>query len=278
MPAARKTTPRKSEGRKPTLSPTKIVTYLECAIKYRYIYQDKIGRFYLRAKSYYSFGSTLHQVLQQFHAEGAAQTAEEMREELQQTWISSGYKSEEQEKEHRERGEEIVVAYHAAQQERAAAQVETIATEKTITCDMGPFKLSGRVDRIDRHADGTLEIVDYKSGRWETTPEEVANDLAMNIYQLILSRLHPDTPIVATIYCLRSGIQASAGMTPEAREQFATDILTLGKEILEQDYSELRPVPLEICPKCDFLPHCMRFWNQEQRREVLNEGFSEDGI
>ena len=47
--------------------------------------------------------------------------------------------------------------------------METIATEKTISCDMGRFKLSGRVDRIDRHADGRLEIIDYKSGRWDTS-------------------------------------------------------------------------------------------------------------
>ena len=65
MPATRKKTERK-----PTLSPTKIRTYLECAVKYRYVYVDKIGRFYLRARSYYSFGSTLHHVLQDFPRAG----------------------------------------------------------------------------------------------------------------------------------------------------------------------------------------------------------------
>jgi putative RecB family exonuclease len=267
-----------NKGRKPTLSPTKITTYLDCAVKYHYIYLDKIGKFYLRAKPYYSFGSTLHQVLQQFHKEGATQTAEEMTAELEQTWISAGYKTEAQEKEHRERGEQIVVAYHAAQQERVVAQVETIATEKTITCDLGAFRLSGRVDRIDRHPDGRLEIIDYKSGRWETTEEEVASDLAMNIYQLILSHLYPDTPIFATIYCLRSGVQASAALSPEERELFQQDILTLGKEILERDYTELRPVPLDICSECDFLPRCLRYWNEQQSSEVLDGGFSEDGL
>src|SRR5579871_1960020 len=159
MPTARKRASEKS--RKPTLSPTRIATYLECAVKYRYIYHDKIGRFYLRARPGYSFGSTLHQVLQSFHEEiratGEAQSAEQMVEQVGQRWISAGYETPEQEQEYREASAEIVQAYHALATERMARQVETLYTEKTISTDMGPFKLSGRVDRVDRHPDGTLE-------------------------------------------------------------------------------------------------------------------------
>ena len=107
-------------------------------------------------------------------------------------------------------GQEMMQAYHAAASERREHGVETLFTEKTIKTDMGPFILSGRVDRIDRHPDGTLEVVDYKSGRLETTQEEVSDDLAMNIYQLILRRSYPGSRVMATIYCLRSGVHASA--------------------------------------------------------------------
>src|SRR5690242_13074770 len=112
MPGARKSSARQSAGRKPTLSPTRIATYLECAVKYRYIYQDKIGKFYLRARPYYSFGSTLHHVLQEFHEQGATHTPEEMVAGVEQNWIAAGYESEEQEQAHRETGHQIVQAYH----------------------------------------------------------------------------------------------------------------------------------------------------------------------
>lgn len=264
MPAARST--RSTSGRtrterKPTFSPTKLTTYLDCALKYRYIYHDKIGRFYLKARSYYSFGTTLHHVLQDFHGQGGTQTAEEMQTALVSSWVGAGYETTEQEQEHRERGEEIVTAYHAAHQERQAAEIETVATEKTITADMGDFKLSGRIDRLDRHADGTLEIIDYKSGRWETTPEEVAADLAMSVYQLILKKLYPDNDVIATIYCLRSGITASVMMEPEALADFEQDIRTICGEILTRDdWQDLLPSPVDSCPTCDFLPRCSRFW------------------
>src|SRR5438067_4348751 len=101
MPA-RKSSSRKSsvgtkQPRKPTLSPTRIGTYLECAVKYKYIYADKIGRYYTRARAGYSFGSTLHHVLQQFHEQGETHSAEEMVSEMEERWIGAGYGSEEEE-------------------------------------------------------------------------------------------------------------------------------------------------------------------------------------
>jgi len=269
MAAARRPSMPKNV-RKPTLSPTKFRTYLECAVMYRYVYVEKIGRFFTRARPGYSFGSTLHNVLQEFHEQGAQHSAEELTKQVSAQWIGAGYASQEQEEAQRVVGEQIVQAYVAAHQERAEVQVETMATEKTISHDMGRFRLMGRVDRIDRHADGSLEIIDYKSGRREVTPEEVAGSLAMNCYQLILKRLHPENRVKSTIYCLLSGNTASSELTAEDLSAFESDLLQLGEEILDRDYTALDPVPLEICPTCDFLPRCQRFWDQKQRLSYLD--------
>jgi RecB family exonuclease len=257
--------------RKPTLSPTRIATYLECAAKYRFIYHDKIGRFYLKARAGYSFGSTMHHVLQTFHEEvratGEAQSVERMLSEVETRWISAGYESAEQEQELRTAGADVVASYHAAVTERLSHGVETLWTEKTITTDMGPFRLSGRVDRIDRHADGTLEIIDYKSGRTEVTSEDVAASLAMNIYQYILRKNHPGVRVIATIYALRSGAQASSELSDEDSERFGIDLLALGDEILGRDYDNVEPVPVEACEYCEFLPKCQAYWQRQRLME-----------
>ena len=271
MPAAKAKAPRK-----PTLSPTKLNTYLTCQMKYRYVYADKIGKFYQRARSYYSFGATLHNVLQEFHEQGATHSAADLQVELDQKWIAAGYETPTQAQEHREAGEKIVLAYHEAHQERIVAQVETLFTEKTITADLGPFKLTGRIDRIDRYPDGRLEIIDYKSGRLETTSEQVANDLAMNCYQLILSKLYPDDPIFATIYCLRSGVSASAGQDADFRAEFEREVIALGEEIIATDYAALHPVPVEACPDCEFLPVCTRYWKRMEKEALLDAPHGED--
>ena len=270
MCAARAASARASIPRKPTLSPTRIRTFLECAVKYRSVYIDKLGKFYLRSRAGFSFGSTLHHVLQEFHQEGATHTPEEMVTRLETNWIGAGYESAEQEQTHRTAGEQIVQAYHAAHRERAEQRVETWATEKTITSDMGRFKLTGRVDRIDRHADGRLEIIDYKSGRQETSAEEVAGSLAMNCYQLILRRLYPDTPVFATIYCLRSGYQASYALEGETLNTFERDLIELGHTILDTDYAPLTPERVPACDDCDFYSRCSRFWRQQTRETDLD--------
>lgn len=228
-------------------------------MKYRYVYIDKIGRYYLRARPYYSFGSTLHQVLQEFHREGGTASAEEMAERYQERWIPAGYETEQQAEEYRAAGQEMVHAYHAAAAERPEG-IQTLLTEKQIKADMGPFLLVGRIDRVDRHQDGSLEIVDYKSGRLEVTAEEVAGDLAMNVYQLILRLNHPGIRVFATIYCLRSGVQASAELSGEDADEFRRDITALGEEMLNRDFEAVRPVRIPACDDCDFLRLCERYW------------------
>lgn len=256
---------------KPTFSPTRLSTFLECAVKYRYIYIDKIGRFYLRARPYYSFGATLHTVLEQFHAEGGERTADELVTDLRENWISAGYTSDAEEQEHREAGEQIVQAYHASQIERREAAAETIAVEKTITTEYDRFKLSGRIDRLDRHPDGSLEIVDYKSGRLEVTSEEIAGDLAMSVYQLILRRLYPDTRVFATIYCLRSGSQASYELAGDPLLEFEREVVSLCETILESDFESIEPERIPACEGCEFLRRCNIHWRNRARAEQLDD-------
>ncbi|HLJ20317.1 MAG TPA: PD-(D/E)XK nuclease family protein [Stellaceae bacterium] len=250
----------RSAERKPALSPTKIATFLQCAVKYRYIYIDKIGRYYLRARAGFSFGSTLHGVLQGFHAGGERQTAEEMAEELERKWIAAGYESPREEAEYRAAGAEIVTAYRAAQEGRAERGVAAIATERTISLDLARFKLTGRVDRIDRHADGSVEVVDYKSGRLDVTPEEVRASLAMCCYQLILARQYPGSAVSGTIYCLRSGRSATASLSREELDEFERDIVAIGSRILDMDFQGVAPVPVPACEACDFLSRCRQYW------------------
>ncbi len=261
--------PRKPS--KPTLSPTRIATYLECAMKYRYVYVDKIGRYYLRAQPDYSLGSTLHNVLRTFHEEGAIHTAEELISRVGEKWVSAGFVTPNQEHDYRLAGEEMVQSYREAHQERAKMQTETILAEKQIKMDMGAFWLAGRIDRVDRYPDGSLEVIDYKSGRWEASSDEVAADLAMNVYQLILKRNHPGARVFATIYCLRSGVQATPEMSDESAEHFSADIQVIGEEIISRDFENVEPLRIETCERCEFVRRCERFWRWQEQTESIRD-------
>lgn len=264
--------------RKFVISPTKLRIFNRCQAEYRLEYVEKLGRFYHRARAGHAFGHSLHRALDAFHNAGGVEsvTAEELAASLDSVWIEKGYQGEEQKEAYRAEGLRILEEYHAAHvaAKEAAAQEEApppptlLFTEKTLRVNLSPeVALSGRVDRIDEHHDGALEIVDYKSGREEVTEEDVADSLALGIYQLLLKDKYPDRRIFATLVALRTGRSASHEQTLEEREQLRAACLETGEEIRTKDWEQVLPVVNDHCPFCDFLPHCTRFWNRQRGEE-----------
>jgi RecB family exonuclease len=248
-----------SNPRKPTLSPTKISTYLACPVKYRWTYVDSRGKWYLRAKSYYSFGNTLHQVLERFHADGAlgVRTTEEVMALYDESWIDAGFSSAEEMAEAYGEGK-LILERHVEEERKRPLTAHTLFVERQLRMDMGEFVLIGRLDRVDEHEDGTLEVIDYKSGRESVDEDDVRFDLAMTCYQLLLRHRFPQRPVIGTIIALRSGASATASLTDDEAAEFASDIHTLGVRILNEEFHELVPRAKELCSRCDFLPLCRK--------------------
>ncbi len=246
-------------GRQPTLSPTKITTYLACPTKYFWTYVDQRGRWYVKSKSYYSFGTTLHAVLQRFHdsKDTGVTTVGEAVSALEESWIDAGYSSQDEMMQAMAEGKAIVESY-VERREKEVVTAQTMYVEKLVRRDLGPFALIGRVDRVDEHEDGTLEVIDYKSGRLEVSEEDVKHDLAMNCYQVIMEGLFPDRQIVSSIIALRSGKRATARLTAEESAEFLADITRLGTVILDLDWEGHSPQRKPLCERCDFVPLCKK--------------------
>jgi putative RecB family exonuclease len=260
-------------ARKFTVSPTKLRLFRTCAAKYRWEYIEKLGRFYRKPRAGFSFGASLHNVLEKFHAEGGAEsvTVEALTERLSASWQSQGYQSLDQEAAYKFEAVKILEAYHARATEVIVATSEeteskpatVLYSEKTLSMPLSPeITLTGRVDRVDEHADGALEIVDYKSGRSSVTTEDVSGALAMRVYQTLLTHLHPDRRVYATIYALRTGASASHEQTTEEREWLTADCLETAEIIKHRDWEAVLPTPIDACEDCDYLPHCTRWWKR----------------
>jgi len=245
--------------RKPTLSPSKISIFLACPLKYRWTYLDERGRWYLRSKSYYSFGATLHKVLERLHGgDDSVSTLAEAIGAYEESWIDAGFASPEEMQEAFGDGKELLQRY-IERNEAAPRQAKVLMVEKQLRMAFGEdFDLIGRLDRLDEHPDGTLEIIDYKSGRQEVSAEDVQSDIAMSIYQLLLRERYPDRPIRATIVALRSGMSASASLSCEDLDVLKQDLWELGKMILGANWEERTPIVRRLCPTCDFLALCQR--------------------
>lgn len=244
---------------KPTLSPSKLSTYLACPVKYRWTYVDERGRWYRRSRKQYSFGTSLHAVLQRFHdsKDAGVATVGQAQAALEENWVEAGYSSQDEMMQALDEGKEILERYiesYAAEPVTA----KTLYVEKTLRLDLGDFVLVGRLDRVDEDGEGRLVVVDYKTGREKVTEADVAGDLAMGCYQVLLRAAHPGKQVAARIVAVRTGASATSGFSDEEAEEFTAALVELGQEILARDYEAIEPVGKPLCLDCDFLPLCRR--------------------
>jgi putative RecB family exonuclease len=259
-----------AKPRKLRLSPTRVGTFLACRAMYKFDYIDKIGRFYHKSRAGNSFGATLHQVLHDFHVAGGAEQedAQTLAQRASDSWRSAGYADAAQDAHYQELAQTLLHNYHRGELDKVG-HTRVYLAEKAISLDMGDFVLTGRIDRIDEHLDnGALEIVDYKSGRSGVTAEDVENALAMCVYQLILKRLHPERRVMASIHALQSGDVATVELSDEQLVRWEDDLTDIGRRIIETDWQSVRPIYLEdVCPGCDFLALCERYWRKQAREQ-----------
>lgn len=268
--------------RKPTLSPTRLTTYIACPVKYMWTYVDPRGRRYLRAKSYYSFGTTLHRVLERFHDEGdvGVTTKGDALRIFEENWVDAGYRSQEEMEQAQGLGREIL-ENHIEQTLAKPTGGRVLAVERRLRTDLGDFALLGVVDRLDEYPpdesspSGRIDIVDYKSGRRSITSEDVRGDLAMGTYALLVHRIYPEARITASIHAIRTGATATADFPPEEIALFEQDLLDLGRQILNTNWEEKVPVPKRLCNECDFLLLCRQHPQYDERQippELPGEG------
>jgi len=84
----------------------------------------------------------------------------------------------------RRRAEELLEKLYTGWPEPAGSPV---LLEHPVRLELGGTTWRGRVDRIERKADDTLRVVDYKTGKTAATNEEARNSLQLGFYYLASS-------------------------------------------------------------------------------------------
>lgn len=247
MPAAAR------KPRKLVLSPTRIRAWLECQLQYKFTYLDRLSRFYYKPNRFDTFGAVMHRTLQMFHEAGgpAAVPADQLAATLDSCWTSAGYSSQDEEQAQLQLGREVVEQYWAISAENPAA---TLLVEKQLRHSYDIYTLMGRLDRLDEHQDGTLEIVDYKSGLLEISPEEVHASLAMICYTLLVGKAYPDRPVIATIIGLAGGCSASTQFTQDELDVFEEDAHRVAEQVMDRE--QYAPTYGGHCASCIYTQIC----------------------
>ena len=110
---------------------------------------------------------------------------EELLKIYEDKWIADWYDNKKQREEYFIKGKEILKIFYASQKDNWTIPV---TLEGFFKIKVGEYLINGRIDRIDKLADGSLEIIDYKTGKGK---EKLSTDdkQQLLIYQIAAQSL-----------------------------------------------------------------------------------------
>jgi len=234
------------------LSYSALSTYQQCPLKFKFEYIDCLGDIYRQERPYLSFGSSLHSTLAKFFQtkETKQRTLDFLFSLLKKNWISKGYSSAEEEAEYRQLAFSILEHFY----ESADINAQPIYIEEFFKLPIKDFFLTGKIDRIDALSEKEVEIIDYKTGKFVPSEEEIKDDLQLRIYALAAIKKYNLVPKRISIYCLEQNVKLSTEFKQEKLEDTLNEIISLYDKI-SQD-KEFPPLKNHFCSACDYLVIC----------------------
>lgn len=233
------------------LSPFSISIYQQCPRRYKYHYVDGLAQLYKKPWPWLTMGSNVHSTLAEFLGviPETQRTIETIENLLRRKWRVSreGFVDREEERKWGERALAQLRWFVNTQRIDVRPFMVEKFHEASITPDL---TLNGKIDRIDQMDDGSLHVIDYKTGRM---PEKV-DGFQLLLYSLILSKtLSYPIPEASYLY-LADGVWHTLSIAEDDVQDAQSKALEIAREIeLERDYPE---VAGSLCRLCDFLEIC----------------------
>jgi DNA helicase-2/ATP-dependent DNA helicase PcrA len=235
-------------GRGLMLSASDIDTYRICPLKYKFA---RVFRIPQEPTIHQRFGIVLHQVLERFHAQNKQERSlESLMELFHASWRRSGFGDSDDELQFRERAVAALQGYWRHDRD---SDSEAVWFERSFAFRIGPHLLRGRVDRVDRHPDGTYELIDYKTGRAKTE-QELREDVQLSVYQMGARESWGLETSAQSYFYVLTGEKVPVEHSEEELERVRATVTEIAGGILKQRF-EPTPSP-EVCAFCDYRIIC----------------------
>jgi putative RecB family exonuclease len=245
-------------------SPFSLNMFQQCPQRYKFYYTPEIRDIYKRARPYFTMGDHIHATLKDFLSivPLSERNLPKLEALLREKWRRNrkGFTDREDEKSWGEK---------AINQLRWFVQNHDIMVTPFLIEDYHSVELTstiilkGRIDRVDKEADGSLHIIDYKTGKM---PAEI-DRTQLHIYALILSKKQ-DLPLKKASYLyLDPGELRTIELAAVDLAQAASYIIDMVDKIrMEREYPA---TPNNYCGNCDFLEICPK--KEEAAKIIANE-------
>lgn len=255
---------------------SQINAYQRCPYQYKLMHVLKIP---MKGSASFSFGNTIHNTLQKFYEEvqelnNAKQESlfstptkiekkdgevlvpslEKLLEIYESKWIADWYKSKKQRESYFEKGKDLLKVFYSSQEGNWTIPV---SLEGFFKIKVGDYLINGRIDRIDQLEDGSLEIIDYKTGK---AKEKLSTDdrQQLLIYQIAAQTL-PEYRNIGevsklTFYYVNNDLRNSFVGKDKDIEKLQDKLIKTIEEIREGNF-KAKPNK-HVCAYCDFKEIC----------------------
>ena len=138
--------------------------------------------------------------------------------------------------------------------------VRAIGLELNLSTEIDGITVRGIIDRLDELDDGSLAVVDYKTGRAPRTEQSKSRLSGVQMYALMCEAELGRRPSVIRLLYLRDRIVISAAPTDQAMRgtrQRALGVWSAIERACKED--DFRPNPSSLCRFCAFQAYCPSF-------------------
>jgi DNA helicase-2/ATP-dependent DNA helicase PcrA len=245
--------PRRGGGL--ALSASDIDLYRICPLKYKFARVFAIPE---EPTINQRFGILIHRVLERFHSDELRDESEADGEAglnrllalFEAGWRRTGFGSSDDELQFRDRAVAALTRYW---ERNVHSPASPVWLERGFAFEIGDHQLRGRIDRVDRLADGGYELIDYKTG----DPKAVvgpADDLQIALYRLGAREAWNVEAELGSYWYVLADEKVEVQSSPDDRERVERTVLEVGEGIQSQDFE---PKPsYEVCSWCDYRVTC----------------------
>ena len=205
-----------------------------------------------------TYGISIHNTLYKFFKrvrEGERPILKNLQEILKEEWISDGYDSKENEREHFKQGLHVLEEFYKTE---CNPPVKPLGLEMTFNFTLkNGVKVFGKIDRIDKKGNG-IEIIDYKTGA-DNPKADKSHRLQLAMYALAATRVKDNIlnrkpeDITLTLHFLEVNTKKSMNFKQEDLDQLENDLI---EKIAEIEKSDFKCSKNMLCISCEYKMLC----------------------
>ncbi len=267
----------------PIYSHSRISTFENCPLKFKYKYVDKIETEIEQTIEAF-MGSLVHDTLEKLYVDlkfEKQNTKEDLIKFFNDEWqknyneniliVRKDYSADN----FRKMGEKYISTFFDTH--KPFDDAITLDTEKRILIDLDGYKLQGYIDRLAVRED-TYEIHDYKTSSSLPLQEYLEEDRQLALYSIAIKEGYKDAKRIKLIWhFLAFNKDISIEKTDQELEELKKQTIQTIKEI--ESCEEFPPQVSRLCDWCEFRPICPRWTHLAQTEQLpLNEFLGEKGV